>query len=221
MVGLVRATLCARPERRGRMSIARNLAFRAAHAMMTIMRYTEAHKEAVHDRIVRAAAGALRRCGIAGIGIPALMKEAGLTHGGFYSHFKNRDALVAQAIRLAASETSQGALGDGKTLAESLRLYLSMGHVNHPEQGCVVATLAAESVRQSKPVRRACAEVVRQLLRRIDAKLQPQERTGAEPGEDALRVTATMVGAIVLARAVDDAQLAERILRAARQVAAD
>jgi TetR/AcrR family transcriptional repressor of nem operon len=189
--------------------------------MMRIMRYSEAHKGAVHDRIVRAAAGALRRSGITGIGIPALMKEAGLTHGGFYTHFKNRDALVAEAIRLAASETSKGTLGDGKTLAESLRLYLSMGHVKHPEQGCVVATLAAESARQSKPVRQAFAEVARALLRRIDAKLQPADRTGADPSEDALRVTATMVGAIVLARAVDDALLAERILRAARQVAAD
>jgi TetR/AcrR family transcriptional repressor of nem operon len=189
--------------------------------MMIIMRYSEAHKEAVHDRIVRAAAGALRRSGITGIGIPALMKEAGLTHGGFYTHFKNRDALVAEAIRSAASDTSKGALAAGKSLAETLSLYLSMGHVKQPEQGCVIATLAAESARQSKPVRRAFAEVARGLFRSIDAKLHPADRAGADPSEEALRVTATMVGAIVLARAVDDALLAERILRAARQVAAD
>lgn len=189
--------------------------------MMIIMRYPEAHKEAVHERIVRSAAGALRRRGIKGIGIPALMKEAGLTHGGFYTHFKNRDALVAEAIRSAASDTAKGPLADGKTLAESLRLYLSMGHVEHPEQGCVVAALAAESARQSKPVRRAFAEAARLLLRHIDAKLHPADRAGADPSEDALRVAATMVGAVVLARAVDDAPLAERILRAARHVAAD
>jgi TetR/AcrR family transcriptional repressor of nem operon len=189
--------------------------------MMTIMRYSEAHKEAVHERIVRAAAGALRRRGITGIGIPALMKQVGLTHGGFYTHFKNRDALVAEAIRSAASDTAKGPLADGKTLAESLNLYLSVGHLEHPERGCVVATLAAESARQSKPVRRALAEAARGLLRLIDVKLHPAACAGAEPSEDALRVTATMVGAIVLARAVDDALLAERILRAARDVAAD
>jgi AcrR family transcriptional regulator len=188
---------------------------------MIIMRYSETHKEAVHERIVRAAAGALRRRGITGIGIPALMKQVGLTHGGFYTHFKNRDALVAEAIRLAASDTSKGALADGKTLAESLSVYLSMEHVAHPEQGCVVATLAVESTRQSKPVRRALAEVARGLLRLVDAKLHPVDRAGAGPSQGALRVTATMVGAIVLARAVDDALLAERILRAARRVAAD
>src|SRR5688572_33455326 len=97
--------------------------------MMVIMRYSSAHKEAAHERIVRAAAGALRRRGITGIGIPALMKQVGLTHGGFYSHFKDRDALVVEAIRSAASETFNGALADGNTLAESLRHYLSMGHV--------------------------------------------------------------------------------------------
>ena len=95
-----------------------------------------------------------------------------------------------------------------------------MAHVEQPEQGCVVATLAAESARQSKPVRRALAEVARGLLRLVQAKLQPGGRPGADPSEDTLRVTATMVGAIVLARAVDDAPLAERILRAARHVAA-
>ena len=191
--------------------------------MMVIMRYPEAHKEAVHERIVRAAAGALRRHGISGIGIPALMKEAGLTtHGGFYAHFKNRDALVAEAIRSAAADTAKGVLADGKTLAESLRLYLSMGHVEELEKGCVVATLAAESKRQSKPVRRTFAEVTRLLIRLVDAKLHPDDRAraGADPSEDALRVTATMVGAIILARAVDDAPLAKRILDAARRATA-
>jgi AcrR family transcriptional regulator len=149
------------------------------------------------------------------------MKEVGLTHGGFYAHFKNRDALVAEAIRSAASDTLLGVLAEGKTLAESLRLYLSMGHVEHPENGCVVTALAAESGRQSKPVRRALAEAAGRLLRRIDAKLHPAHRADADPSEDALRVTATMVGAIILARAVDDPPLAERILRAARHVASN
>ena len=153
------------------------------------MRYSETHKEAVHERIVRAAAGALRRRGIAGIGIPALMKEAGLTHGGFYAHFENRDALVAEAIRAAASDTIEGTLAEGKTLGESLREYLSMGHVDNPDLGCVVAALAPEAPRQSKPVQRALAEAARGLLRRVQRKLEPTARTPNDPSEAALRLT--------------------------------
>jgi AcrR family transcriptional regulator len=185
--------------------------------MMVIMRYPEGHKEAVHEAIVRAAARALREKGISGIGIPALMKAAGLTHGGFYTHFRDRDALVAEAIRSAASDTAEGAFGDEKSLTETLALYLSPGHVEHPEQGCVVAALAAESPRQSKPVRRAFAEVVRGLIALVDAKLRGKAQRA--PSDAALRLTATMVGAVMLARAVDDPQLAERILKVARQSA--
>jgi AcrR family transcriptional regulator len=185
--------------------------------MMTIMRYPDGHKEAVHENIVRVAARALRDHGISGIGIPALMKAAGLTHGAFYSHFPDRDTLVAEAIRAAAAETSDGAFSRDKSLAETLALYLSPGHVAHPEQGCVVAALAAESPRQAKPVRRAFAEAVRGLFARIDAKLH--ERPQRAPSDAALRITATMVGAVILARAVDDPQLAERLLKVARNSA--
>lgn len=181
------------------------------------MRYSEAHKEAVHTRIVRAAAGALRRHGIAGIGIPALMKEVGLTHGGFYAHFENRDALVAEAIREATADTANGPLAADKTLAEALRLYLSMDHVEQPEMGCVIAALAPEGPRQAKPVQRALAEAARSLLRLVHKKVTPAARAASEPSEDALRLTATMVGAVVLARAIDDPALAEKILRAARR----
>jgi len=198
----------------------RSLAIRFVDGMMTVMRYSEEHKEAVHERIVRAASGALRRSGIMGIGIPDLMKQVGLTHGAFYAHFKNRDGLVVEAIYSAASDTSNGILADGIPLAKSLRNYLSIDHVEHPEQGCVVAALGAESTRQSKPVRRALAEVTRSLLRVVDGKLHP-DRGSAELHEDALRVAATMVGAIVLARAVEDRALAERILRAARSITGD
>lgn len=183
--------------------------------MMIIMRYTPEHKQAVRERIVRAAAKALRTHGIDGVGIPALMKEVGLTHGGFYSHFADRDELVAEAIRFAGASTSQGALSADKSLDESLQLYLSMGHVEHREQGCVVAALAAEGSRDAKPVRRALAEVARGLIRQVASKVAPSRQSG-KISDEALRTASTMIGAVVLARAVDDAALAERILRAAR-----
>ena len=182
--------------------------------MMIIMRYPDGHKEAVHQTIVRAAAKALRANGVAGIGIPALMKAAGLTHGGFYTHFRDRDALVAEAIRSAATDTASGAFGGGKSLEETLTLYLSMAHVEHPQEGCVVAALAAESPRQSKPVRHAFAEVVRGLIALVHAKLHGKSQPA--PSDAALRLTATMVGAVILARAVEDPHLAERILKVAR-----
>lgn len=181
---------------------------------MVIMRYPEGHKEAVRDTIVQAAARALREKGISGVGIPALMKAAGLTHGGFYTHFRDRDALVEAAIRAAAAETSDGVFAEAKPLAQSLALYLSLAHVEHPERGCVVAALAAESPRQPKPVRRAFAEVVRGLIAHVDKKLHGRATRTAS--DAALRLTATMVGAVVLARAVDDPHLAERILKVAR-----
>lgn len=183
--------------------------------MMTIMRYPEGHKEAIRERIIRNAAEALRRSGLAGVSIPALMKSAGLTHGGFYAHFENRDQLVAEAIRVAAASTAQGPFADENALADTLKRYLSPSHLDHPEQGCVLAALGPEGSRQSPPVRTAFAEVARGLLRAVEKKLHPR-RSAKTLSDDALRLTATMVGAIVLGRLVDDPELAERILAAAR-----
>lgn len=182
---------------------------------MTVMRYPDGHKESVRARIVRAASKALRRDGVAGVGIPALMREAGLTHGGFYSHFESRDELVAEAVRAAGAATAEGAFGDAFDLGESLSRYLSASHVARPEEGCVVAALGAEAPRQSAIVRHAFADVARGLLRLVEKKLHPSARAGAF-SDDALRLTATMVGAVVLSRLVDDPKLSERILRVAR-----
>jgi TetR/AcrR family transcriptional repressor of nem operon len=186
--------------------------------MMSIMRYPEGHKEAVRERIVDAASGALRRRGLSGVSIPALMESAGLTHGGFYAHFENRDALVAAAVLAAGADTARGAFGDALPLEETLKRYLSTAHVEHPGQGCVVAALGTDGCRQALPVRRAFAEVARGLLRLVERKLHPT-RSSSPPTEAALRLAATMVGAVVLARLVHDPDLAERILHAARDSA--
>jgi TetR/AcrR family transcriptional repressor of nem operon len=183
--------------------------------MMIVMRYPDSHKAEMRERIVRAAATALRRGGLSGVSIPALMKQAGLTHGGFYGYFRDRDELVAEAVASAALDTAKGAFGDRVALEETLERYLSEGHVTHPEQGCVVAALGSEGGRQAKPVRRAFAEVARGLLGLVDTKLGGSG-TPRSVSDDALRLAATMVGAVVLARLVDDDSLARRILRAAR-----
>jgi TetR/AcrR family transcriptional repressor of nem operon len=183
--------------------------------MIRIMRYPESHKAETRERIVSAAAAALRSEGLSGVSIPALMKRVGLTHGGFYGYFRDRDALVAEAVVAAASGTAEGAFAEELSLAETLRRYLSEAHLAHPEQGCVVAALGSEGERQPAPVRRAFGEVARGLLALVEKKLHPS-RASKKPSDDALRLASTMVGAIVLGRLVNDPELANRILHAAR-----
>ncbi len=179
--------------------------------MMIIMRYPESHKQAVRARILEAAAGELRRHGLGGIGIPALMKRAGLTHGAFYAHFPSRDALVAEAIRTAAAASADGPLAPSLSLEQSLATYLSPEHLAHPERGCVIAALGGEGARQSAPVRSAFAAAARGLLAMIERKLHPR-RPSPAPSDQALQLASTMVGAVLLARLVEDPALAQRLL---------
>src|SRR5512141_1545006 len=97
--------------------------------MMVIMRYPAGHKEAVRERIVAAAARSFREHGLSALSIPDLMRAIGLTHGGFYSHFESRDALVAAAIEAAGAQNAREVFGDDVPLADVLRTYLSPEHV--------------------------------------------------------------------------------------------
>jgi len=189
---------------------------RAADAMITIMRYPEGHKQAVRQQIVDQASKALRLHGLAGVSIPALMKEVGLTHGGFYTHFKDRDELVVEAVHAAASETAKTVFSKGMTLQEALGTYLSLRHMEHPEHGCVLAALGTDGTRQSTRVQMAFSQVAREFLKLIDRKVNPQ-RHAATLSDQALVQAATMVGAVVLGRLVGDSALAKRILTAARK----
>lgn len=184
--------------------------------MMLIMRYPEGHKEAVRERIVDAASRALRRHGIEGVSIPALMKEAGLTHGGFYTHFENRDALVAEAVTSAAEATGAHVFGAELTLEESLAKYLSQGHVDRPEEGCVLSSLGTEGSRQPPPIRKAFAHAAVGLLGLLQSKLEP-ERRSTSLSDETLARGAMLVGAVVLGRLVRDPALSKRILSAARE----
>ena len=185
--------------------------------MMLVMRYAVGHKQAVRERILQAAAAELRCKGLSGIGIPALMQRAGLTHGAFYAHFPSRDTLVAEAIRTAAAASAAGPLADAHSLEECLAAYLAPEHLSHPERGCVIAALGGEGARQPAPVRAAFAEAVRGLLASIERKLHPLPAPPAPspaPSDEALRLVSAMVGAVLLARLVDDPALAQRLLAA-------
>jgi TetR/AcrR family transcriptional repressor of nem operon len=176
------------------------------------MRYPEGHNDQVRADIVEVAARALRKEGLDSVSIPKLMKLAGLTHGGFYVHFKDRDELVASAVEKSASES---AFAGNSTLEQAAGRYLSKGHVDHPEMGCVIAALGAEGSRQKGKVRLAFAEAARRLLLRVERKLHPGSPQGTV-SDDTLQKASQMLGAVILARLMQDDTLAERLLASAR-----
>ena len=177
-------------------------------------------KQASHDRIVETAARAIRRAGFHGVGVADIMKEAGLTHGGFYAHFASRNALLAEALERAGRESAlrmaKGcALRQAKGASPLRALvdgYLSEQHLASAESGCPVAALASEIPRQSPEVREAAARRVRSLMARVQAALP------ADPVPDSAAVIASLlVGALQLGRALGDNAQGKAVLAAARR----
>jgi TetR/AcrR family transcriptional regulator, transcriptional repressor for nem operon len=179
-------------------------------------------KEETRERILRAGARAIRKHGYEGVGVADVMKEAGLTHGGFYAHFESRDALLAAAVDQAGAESIEylaraaAAAKPGKELMALVDTYLSDRHVAAPEQGCAIAAAGSEVPRQQANVRRAASRRIKDLIGLIERQFP--EWGGSVAHDKAMGIAATLVGALVLARAVDDAQLSSRIRKAAREL---
>jgi AcrR family transcriptional regulator len=178
-------------------------------------RTAPSRKEATHNRIVGAAARAIRRSGYGGTGVANIMKEVGLTHGGFYAHFASREAMLAEAADQAGAESVAtltrvaAAAPPQEALRSLIEAYLSKEHVADAETGCPVAALGSEMPRQAPKVRRAATRRIKELVD-VVARHSPDQ---GEPGAygNALVTVATMVGALVLARAVDDPKLSEAL----------
>lgn len=176
-------------------------------------------KQITHDRIVEVAARAIRRSGYAGTGVADIMKEAGLTHGGFYAHFPSREALLAEAADLAGAEAVAlsaaiaAAAPPDQALAALAQAYLSPAHVAAIETGCPIAALGSEMPRQAPEVRRAATRRIKEMIDVVNRQQADWGQPGAH--ETALRNVATLVGTLILARAVDDPLLSEGFLRAA------
>ena len=166
------------------------------------------------ERILAEAARLFRERGISGVGVDALTAAAGLTHGSLYSQFGSKERLAAEALGHALS-TSSARMNDSGTLDDYVARYLSADHRDRRGDGCVMAALAGEIPRQGAAVRRSFTDAVRAMVKRI-AGLTPGHRKSEDA---ALAIVATMVGALTLARAVDDPDLSGRILAAARRLA--
>ena len=175
-------------------------------------------KETTHERIVEVAARAIRRSGYNGTGVADIMKEAGLTHGGFYAHFPSREAMLAEAADRAGVETVTAstriaaAAPPDKALQSLLRAYLSKAHVKGVEKGCPIAALGSEMPRQSPDVRRAATRSIKEMIDVVARQSPEWGQSGAH--ERALVTVATMVGTLLLARAVDDPKLSDALLEA-------
>jgi len=176
-------------------------------------------KEATHDRIVDAAARAIRRSGYNGIGVADIMKDAGLTHGGFYAHFPSREAMLAEAADRAGSESVAmmeriaAKLPQQQALPAMLQAYLSKEHLEGIETGCATAALGSEMPRQTPEVRRAATRRIKEMIDLVARHSPDWGQPGAH--ERALVTVATMVGALMLARAVDEPKLSDGLRESA------
>jgi TetR/AcrR family transcriptional repressor of nem operon len=169
------------------------------------------------ERILDVAAQLFRERGFDGIGVADLMKAAGLTHGGFYGHFSSKEDLAAQACARALTRSldNWNRLADhapDSPLSAITSSYLSTRHRDRPGTGCTLAALGPDISRQNPSVRRTVTEGVHHAVEFL-ARLIPG-KSRAVKHEKALATFASMVGALVLARAVDDPVLSEEILQA-------
>lgn len=178
------------------------------------MRYAEDHKAQTHQRILHEASVRFRKDGIGATGLQPLMKALGLTHGGFYAHFKSKDDLVEKALRCAVDQLGQSTtekLGDDDSAAAFIDLYLSRTHRDAPGNGCPLPTMAAELGQRGQP-----SEITDELMQRMLATLESR-LPGDDNSAQSLMMMSTLVGALVLSRSARDPALADRILDTTRE----
>jgi TetR/AcrR family transcriptional repressor of nem operon len=188
------------------------------------MRRTKQAKQQTHERIVAAATRRFRAEGIAGVGVADVMGEAGLTHGGFYAHFASKDALVAEACGAGLAQSRERITRKiqrepaERRLAAYIDIYLSADHRDHPEAGCVMPALSGEVARSSSEVRAAFTQAYNDYRDALVSLLQDTggNETQDETSDEAIVLPPGLAGTMLLARAVDDPALSERMLRVNR-----
>ncbi len=185
------------------------------------MRYSREHKQETHARIVKKASVRLREKGAHGIGVADLMKEAGLTHGGFYAHFDSREALVIEAFAYAMDRSTERwrkvaeQTAPDKRLATIVDNYLTPVHRDDPGHGCAVPTLGAEIARESPKTRRAFAAKLDQMIDMLADQIPDVPRKAAR--KQAMATLATMMGTLVLSRIAGTGEFSGEMLGAGRE----
>ena len=180
------------------------------------MGHSRAEKAETHKRIVKIASKRFREEGLKGLGIAELMKEAGLTVGGFYKHFRSRDELVGEAVRTAFGRMKRRLDADAKagrppSHAKLVDDYLTEEHRDHPGSGCAFSALTAEIARGDKRTRALATEQIRDNFQLIASLLPGKDRRAAR--SKAILTFSALVGAMSLARAVSDEKLSREILK--------
>ncbi|MCR6734688.1 MAG: TetR/AcrR family transcriptional regulator [Afipia sp.] len=184
------------------------------------MRYSKDHKAETHERIVKNASVRLREGGAASIGVADLMKEAGLTHGGFYAHFASRDALIGEAFAHAMEQTAKRwrkraeQAPEGKELASIVAGYLTAEHRDDVGNGCALPSLGAEVLRANPKTRKAVAAKLEEMIDIISEQMPVQAAKAAR--REAIASLATMMGTLMLARMAGAGDFSEEILAAGR-----
>ncbi|MET3911226.1 TetR/AcrR family transcriptional repressor of nem operon [Bradyrhizobium sp. S3.3.6] len=184
------------------------------------MRYEKGHKDETRRHILDVASAQFRESGIAAVGLAGIMSEAGLTNGAFYSHFASKEDLVREVLTDALTrreERHTANLENGVALETTIRDYLSTRHRDHAGTGCPIAALVAEIARHPKATRDAFTGKVADIV--VLMAEQIRLGTAEERRRKAITIYATMVGALQLARAVNDKPLSDEILENAVEAA--
>jgi len=183
------------------------------------MRKSRKEAAETRERIVSAASEEFRRHGVNGTGLADLMGAAGLTHGGFYKHFESKEQVVAEALAAASEslldELSQvvSATSGTRGLHAAIARYLSIEHRDHPGEGCPFVAMASELARGGDVVRETATKAFLNLVELIASRLEGLSPAAAK--KEAITMLSTMIGAMTMARIVDDPDLSATILRQA------
>ena len=179
------------------------------------MRMSQEEKTKSHARIVTSAARLFRERGLGGASVIDVMTDAGMTHGGFYKHFDNKDALIERALESAFDEFVKNfdANLTESEIAASRARYLSREHMAQPGRGCPVAALGSEIARESNTLKAAFGAGVRRVIKAIAVS---RAGSPAARRKAAIREFSMLVGAIVIARSTDS-ELADQVLAACKE----
>lgn len=186
------------------------------------MRYRPEHKAETHQKIVKDASRRVRSEGITGAAVSAVMRDAGLTHGGFYKHFESKDELLIESLRDAFNEIAETLAAAAKRAKPEaawkaiVKTYLSLEYCDHVENGCPLPALAPEMARAGKTMKAQIFEELKKYRSRM-LPFMPGERS-ADKERAFFSIFSTMVGAVEIARMLPEQAMREKVLASARDL---